>query len=155
MALAFLIVLGLHWSVPVAAADPGDDETQADVAPVVEAPIWPATGPITSRYGPGHPLGIDIGIPQGTPILASTGGFVTFAGGTPCCGYGLYVSIVNGQGLQMVYAHLSTIFVWQGQWVTQGQVLGLAGRTGHATGPHLHFEVLQDGVIVNPMTRLP
>ncbi|MPZ47801.1 MAG: peptidoglycan DD-metalloendopeptidase family protein [Dehalococcoidia bacterium] len=119
--------------------------------------MWPTTGPLSSRFGPGHPLGIDIDLfaNPNAPILAASSGTVTFAGGNTCCSYGLYVIVDHGNGYQTLYAHLSRIAVDVGQKVNQGGLLGAAGRTGYATGNHLHFEVHQGGAVINPMRVLP
>jgi Peptidase family M23 len=116
--------------------------------------VWPAVGPITSHYGPSHPLGIDIGQSTGD-IVAATDGTVSFAGGDPCCSYGLYVVIESPNGITTLYGHLSEIYVKEGQTVSAGQPLGQVGSTGHSTGPHLHFETLVDGNRVNPLSLLP
>ena len=116
--------------------------------------VWPASGPITSYYGPQHPLGIDIGQFSG-PVVAATEGVVTFAGGDPCCSYGNYVIVDSSDGVETLYAHFSAIKVKTGDYVRQGQQLGLIGCTGHCDGPHLHFEVLIDGRRVDPMRYLP
>jgi murein DD-endopeptidase MepM/ murein hydrolase activator NlpD len=116
--------------------------------------VWPAYGPITSHYGPDHPLGIDIGQSTGD-IVAATDGVVTFAGGDPCCSYGNYVTIDSRSGITTLYAHFDSIYVKQGQQVKAGQALGKVGCTGHCTGNHLHFETLVNGVRVDPMTLLP
>jgi murein DD-endopeptidase MepM/ murein hydrolase activator NlpD len=119
--------------------------------------IWPITGPLSSFYGPSHPLGIDIDLfnRSGAPIGAAGAGVVTFAGGDPCCSYGLYVDIDHGNGLTTRYAHLSRIAVSKGQKVSAGQTIGFAGSTGYSTGTHLHFEVHRNGATVNPMSYLP
>jgi murein DD-endopeptidase MepM/ murein hydrolase activator NlpD len=119
--------------------------------------IWPATGPISSYFGPAHPLGIDIDFYSNPnqPIGAAGGGTVTFAGGNTCCSYGLYVVVDHGNGFETLYAHLSSISVSVGQRVSQGQLLGYGGRTGYATGNHLHFEVHLNGSVVNPLVYLP
>ncbi len=119
--------------------------------------IWPASGPISSYYSPGHPLGIDIDLysNDGAPIAAAKAGTVTFAGGNPCCSYGYYVVIDHGDGFQTLYAHFSGIAVGQGQYVEAGQLLGYGGSTGYSTGPHLHFEVNYLGSIVDPLAYLP
>ena len=119
--------------------------------------IWPTTGPISSYYGPGHPLGIDIDLyaSPNAPIGAAMSGTVTFAGGNSCCSYGLYVVIEHGNGVQTVYAHLSELSVSVGERVSQGELIGYGGRTGYATGNHLHFEVHVNGNIVNPLSYLP
>jgi len=119
--------------------------------------IWPVQGPISSTFGPSHPLGIDIDLyedPNAT-IVAAKSGIVTFAGGNPCCSYGLYVVIDHGDGTQTLYAHFSSIAVQAGQSVARGQKIGNGGRTGYATGNHLHFEIRVDGKVVDPMLFLP
>lgn len=119
--------------------------------------IWPAGGPISSYYGPSHPLGIDIDLfnNAGAPVSAAMGGVVTFAGGNPCCSYGYYVVVDHGNGYQTLYAHLSSIGVSSGEVVSQGQYLGAGGSTGYSTGDHLHFEVQLNGSRVNPLNYLP
>jgi murein DD-endopeptidase MepM/ murein hydrolase activator NlpD len=150
---------------------PAGDGTAAEpAAPAAPAPapgaarsasseglIWPVTGPISSYMGPSHPLGIDIDLYNNpnAPILAATAGVVTFAGGDACCSYGLYVVIVSPGGIETLYAHLSSINVVQGQQVAQGTVIGYGGCTGYCTGNHLHFEVIDNGVRVDPLSYLP
>jgi murein DD-endopeptidase MepM/ murein hydrolase activator NlpD len=119
--------------------------------------IWPVQGPITSFFGPSHPLGIDIDTYEDPdqPIRAAADGVVTFAGGDPCCSYGLYVMVDHGNGFTTLYAHMSSISVDVGEPVSQGERLGRGGQTGYATGYHLHFEIHYEGSIVNPMNYLP
>jgi murein DD-endopeptidase MepM/ murein hydrolase activator NlpD len=119
--------------------------------------IWPVVGPISSYYGPSHPLGIDIDGYNlaGAPIAAATDGTVIFAGGNPCCSYGLYVVLMSPGGIETLYGHLSSIGVTQGQSVAQGESLGIIGNTGYSTGRHLHFEVIDNGVRENPLDYLP
>ncbi len=112
----------------------------------------PSRGSLTSRFGERwsrQHTGIDIGVPRGTPNKAADGGVVVFAGwdGT----YGKLVIIDHENGFTTYYAHNDTIKVKMGQRVAKGQVVGLAGSTGRATGPHLHFEVRKNGVPVNPL----
>jgi murein DD-endopeptidase MepM/ murein hydrolase activator NlpD len=104
-----------------------------------------------------HPLGIDIDLYNNpnAAIGAATSGTVTFAGGSSCCSYGLYVVVVSPDGIETLYAHLSSIAVSAGQQVSQGQLLGYGGCTGYCTGNHLHFEVIDNGVRVNPLSYLP
>jgi murein DD-endopeptidase MepM/ murein hydrolase activator NlpD len=119
--------------------------------------IWPASGPISSYFTAGHPLGIDIDF-HSSPnqaVGAAAAGTVVFAGGNPCCSYGLYVVIDHGNGFETLYAHFSSVAVSVGQRVSQGQVVGYGGRTGYATGNHLHFEVHLNGSVVNPLVYLP
>jgi murein DD-endopeptidase MepM/ murein hydrolase activator NlpD len=119
--------------------------------------VWPAWGPISSYFGPSHPLGIDIDLyaDPNQPIGAAKAGIVTFAGGNICCSYGLYVIVDHGDGTSTLYAHLSQISVVQGQVVGTGQLLGFGGRTGYATGNHLHFEVHVGDNVVDPLLFLP
>ncbi len=119
--------------------------------------IWPVHGPISSYFGPSHPLGIDIDLyaDPNADIVAARGGTVVFAGGDPCCSYGYYVIVDHGNGVQTLYAHFSQIKVSEGQQVAQGQLLGQGGRTGYATGNHLHFEIRVDGNVVDPLKYLP
>lgn len=136
-------------------------QPQAAAAPPAVIPpgavaIWPVTGPITSFYGPSHPLGIDIGVNTGTPIRAMAAGVVTFSGGDPCCSYGYYVDIDHGNGVMTRYGHMVVPSALRpGQVVRMGDVIGISGSTGFSTGPHLHFEVRLHGVPVNPLLVLP
>jgi murein DD-endopeptidase MepM/ murein hydrolase activator NlpD len=112
----------------------------------------PSRGSLTSRFGERwsrQHIGIDIGVPRGTPNKAADGGVVIFAGrdGT----YGKLIIISHENGYTTYYAHNNTIKVKKGQRVAKGQVIGTAGSTGRATGPHLHFEVRKNGVPVNPL----
>ncbi len=127
------------------------------VFPVAGGFAWPLTGPITSYFGPVHPLGIDIGTSRrtGVPVAASRAGVVTYAGGDACCSYGLYVRIDHGDGFTTLYGHLSAFRAIVGQRVAQGEVIGLSGNTGRSTGPHLHFEIRRDGVPLDPLHYLP
>jgi len=109
-------------------------------------PRWPLDGPMTSPYGvrvrgailPSVHRGVDIGVPDGTPVRTMMRGRVRFAG--TMSGYGQVVWIDHGPDLLTVYAHLSRIDVTAGEEVRDRQVIGLSGRSGSATGPHLHFE---------------
>ena len=113
---------------------------------------------VTSNYGYRvHPIsgeksyhtGIDIGLPEGTDILAGQAGTVTFAGENG--GYGLLVVIEDETGLVSKYAHCSALLVSAGQTVERGAVIAKVGTTGNSTGPHLHMEVLKDGQYLNPL----
>lgn len=94
--------------------------------------------------GKGH-NGIDIAAPIGTPIHASLGGTVLDTGNTDlikgCYSFGKWIMVIHGNGLSTLYSHLSTIDVSKGQSITTGQIIGLSGMTGSATGPHIHFGV--------------
>jgi murein DD-endopeptidase MepM/ murein hydrolase activator NlpD len=95
-------------------------------------------------------LGVDYGAPQGTPIQAVGSGVVDFAGVQG--GYGNVVFVKHNNQNTTVYAHMSKINVKRGQVISQGQVLGLVGATGWATGPHLHFEFRVNGKQQDPLS---
>lgn len=116
--------------------------------------LWPAVGTLTSNFGAGHPLGIDIGQSEGR-VVAATDGVVIFAGGNRCCSYGLYVVVESPEGITTVYAHLESVMVTEGRRVRQGQPLGIVGCTGNCFGTHLHFEVIEGGARQNPLSYLP
>ena len=96
----------------------------------------------------GH-RGTDIPASEGTPILAAHSGTVIISGWNNS--YGNQVLLDNGAGLSTRYAHMTQTAVTAGEAVTAGQVIGYVGSTGDSTGNHLHFEVMQNGVRVNPM----
>lgn len=143
--------------VPAAPAPEGGDFAVVTGPASAAGLIWPVVGPISSYYGPSHPLGIDIDMfsSPNAPIAAATSGVITFAGGNPGYSYGLYVIIMNPSGIETLYAHMSQISVVQGQQVAQGDVLGYVGCTGYCTGNHLHFEVIDNGARQNPLDYLP
>ena len=140
-----------------ATATPGASVTATPPSKSKAGFIWPASGPISSPFGPSHPLGIDIDFyaNPNQPVVAAAAGIVKFAGGDACCSYGYYVIVDHGNGFETLYAHLSKLSVSAGQRVSQGQQLGLGGSTGYATGAHLHFEMRYQGGIVNPVLYLP
>jgi murein DD-endopeptidase MepM/ murein hydrolase activator NlpD len=118
--------------------------------------IWPSPSyVITSPYGwrslgggEFHP-GVDIGCPIGTPVYATNNGVVEDAGWNSG-GYGIWVKINNGNGIETVFGHLSRVTVHAGQTVAKGQIIGYSGSTGEATGPHLHYEVRKYGHHISP-----
>ena len=116
--------------------------------------VWPVPvcHNVYQGYHRGH-LAIDISsgpIPVlNKPCLAADGGTVVYAGWY--YNYGYYVKIDHGNGLYTTYSHLHSIGVVKGQMVSRGQEIGRVGNTGYSTGPHLHFEVIKNGVKVNPL----
>jgi len=126
------------------------------------AMIWPTdVREITSPFGWRiHPVfgsqrfhsGIDIGADYGDAVVAADGGVVIFADWMG--GYGKAVIIEHGNGVSTLYAHNSGLLVSEGQRVRKGEIVSRVGSTGYSTGPHLHFEVRQDGTPVNPMGYL-
>jgi murein DD-endopeptidase MepM/ murein hydrolase activator NlpD len=126
-----------------------------DSSPSSSGLIWPVSGPVVSgfgmRWGRMHE-GIDIAAGYGTPIHAAASGTVIFSGWMS--GYGNFVIIDHGGGMATAYGHQSSIAVGGGQTVSQGQVIGYVGCTGHCFGPHLHFEVRINGSPVDPLGYL-
>lgn len=96
--------------------------------------------------------GTDMACPTGTPILAAMGGRITDVGYNRI--YGNYTIIDHGNGYQTLYAHQSKTISKKGQWVNQGEKIGLVGNTGYSTGPHLHFMVYKNGCRIDPMSVL-
>ncbi len=124
--------------------------------------VWPASGPITDHFGWRiHPVygtrrhhdGLDVGVPESTPLKAAAAGTVTMAGWYG--GYGLVVRIDHGDGVVTQYAHMSQVDVAVGAQVAAGEHIGYSGNTGVSTGPHLHFMVIVNGTPVDPMGWLP
>ena len=121
--------------------------------------IWPANGPITGVFGeqrPGHiHQGLDIAAGMGAPIHAAEAGRVVLIQGiAQSGGYGNYTCIQHTATMSTCYAHQSRVDTHVGATVSQGQVIGAVGNTGHSFGAHLHFEVRINGTPVNPMGYL-
>ena len=123
--------------------------------------MWPVAGRLISGFGMRHhPIlgymrfhsGLDLAAPNGTLIKSADGGEVIYAGYDG--GYGYSIMVYHGGGFATWYAHCSRILVSVGQAVARGQVIGLVGSTGLATGPHLHFEVRINGAAQNPLQYL-
>lgn len=135
---------------------PGDDRPAAEDNVPVSVWTWPIGGPVASRYGArGHDgwhAGIDVTAPIGTVVRAARAGTVSFAGRQGR--YGRLVVIDHGDGTTSWYAHLARDVVHEGERVRQGEVIGRSGRSGNATGPHLHFEIRYDGTPVDPLPFL-
>ena len=122
-------------------------------------PHWPVAAPLSSPYGlrflgwrPDIHEGVDIPVPVGTAITAVKPGNVAFAGEQR--GYGLVVVLQHGSSVRTIYAHLSRINVRSGEHVAARQVIGLSGRSGNATGAHLHFEIRRWGRAEDPVSLL-
>lgn len=123
--------------------------------------MWPVQGVITSPFGwRTHPIfgrqilhsGIDIGVDEGTVVHAADSGTVVYSGWIS--GYGYAVIIDHGNGLSTLYGHNSGLIVSEGQSVSKGEPIAYAGSTGNSTGPHVHFEVRQNGDPVDPLGYL-
>lgn len=121
--------------------------------------FWPVRGYITKSYniagGPGdaeyHP-GIDLGVERGTPVRSAASGHVDEAGWDDI--YGYYVKIDHGYGIKTLYGHNDRLVVMRGERVGRGQTIAYSGNSGRSSAPHLHFEVTQDNVHVDPLKYL-
>ena len=117
--------------------------------------IVPLDGIVSSRFGPRTPTdivsanhaGIDIAANEGTQFIAAMEGMVTYVSSEG--GYGNHLW-VQKDDVATIYAHCSNIFVNEGDYISQGQIIGEVGQTGNATGPHLHFEIRKSDRLVNP-----
>ncbi|HET6555008.1 MAG TPA: M23 family metallopeptidase [Dyella sp.] len=119
---------------------------------------WPVDACIISsrfgaRWGKMH-KGLDLAAETGEPVYAIAAGTVIYAG-NGLRGYGNVVILRHDRNLTSLYAHNSELKVKQGDTVVQGQLISLLGSTGHSTGPHVHFEIREGDVAVDPMLRLP
>ena len=122
---------------------------------------WPSPGRLTSRFGyRTHPIygdrrlhaGIDVGAGTGTPVRSADDGVVLLSYFSS--GYGNLIVVDHGGGVSTAYAHQSARLVAAGDRVARGQLIGRVGSTGNSTGPHLHFEVREDGDPVDPLKYL-
>jgi len=120
--------------------------------------LMPARGHLTSGYGPRmSPYagrikmheGIDIGASVGTHIVAPADGIITFSGAKP--GFGNFVQIDHGYGVETIYGHAASLTVKKGQRIGRGDKIATVGNTGYSTGPHLHYEVRVNGTPVDPL----
>lgn len=120
--------------------------------------VTPVMGKVTSVYGyRDHPVsgeylfhtGADLAADIGTPVAAFADGVVDFIGESEA--YGLYIQLDHGNGVTTFYCHCSDLYAQKGERVTGGQIIAAVGDTGNATGPHLHFELEQNGVLLNPL----
>lgn len=119
--------------------------------------VWPAPNHRITGFDwapNANHSGVDVDGDLGHSIFASDNGVVVYAGWNNW-GYGNVVVINHGNGWQTLYAHLDTVMVGCGQSVGQGNVIGTMGSTGNSTGPHLHFEMMYNGVKINPNDYLP
>ncbi len=132
------------------------DRYNLQAAGVTET-VTPALGWVSSAFGwREHPVdgeekfhnGVDLGVNTGTDVLAFADGTVDYIGDSPI--YGLYLQLRHAGGLTTFYAHCDKLLVQQGQAVAAGERIAQSGATGNATGPHLHFELKLNGVLLNP-----
>jgi len=116
------------------------------VGGVVTSTVGMRIDPIDGKLR--HHNGIDIAIPEGTPVMPVAPGVVVYSGQRP--GYGYTVLVEHPNGMISLYGHNSRLEATQGQMVDRDSVIALSGNTGRSTGPHLHFEVWQAGTNVTP-----
>lgn len=109
--------------------------------------------PINETLGCPWHNGVDMAAPLGTPLLASDGGTIKYAGWCDCA-LGIYVEIDHGNGYSTIYGHMNAVYVSSGQEVAQHDVIGEIGSTGFSTGPHTHFMVKSGTTVVNPFDYL-
>jgi murein DD-endopeptidase MepM/ murein hydrolase activator NlpD len=144
------------WLPP--AGLPGSDAAGQEAGSDEHVPnSWPLTEPgfitqaLIARDAGDHP-GLDIAVPTDSYVRAAGAGKVLRVGEDPL--YGLFVVLDHGEGYQSVYAHASMILVQRGQEVRREEVIALSGSTGQSTAPHLHFEILLDGLPVDPLSMV-
>jgi murein DD-endopeptidase MepM/ murein hydrolase activator NlpD len=163
--LAFALLLAACSSAPNPVATPTNSaEAQFRSAPPPPPFVHPVPGARVSSMFAKHIVksrnrkhhGVDFAAPQGTPVYAASSGVVLNADmGSLSDAFGKVVLIEHGDKLQSLSAHLSRIDVQIGDFVQAGQQIGLVGKTGRATGPHLHFELWRNGYPQDPMRYLP
>lgn len=116
--------------------------------------IWPAEGRIVSRYGPKegglHNDGINIAVPEGTPVMAAQSGVVAYAG-NELRGYGNLLLVRHADGWMTAYAHNAELLVARGETVAKGQTIATAGRTGSVQSAQVHFEIRRGSQAVDPL----
>ena len=145
--------------------DPEPEPEPEPAAPPPPPPsigyVWPFSGSISSyfgeyRGGSSYHTAIDIDAfgRYGAPVVSAATGTVVLAANSGW-GLGVYIVVRHADGSETVYAHLSSIYVAQGQAVGQGEQIGAIGCTGYCTGAHLHFELWVGGSVVDPLAYLP
>jgi murein DD-endopeptidase MepM/ murein hydrolase activator NlpD len=145
LSLAAALATGLVGCASSGKADRGSDiPTGWPVDPGVAS----VSSPFGSRPSGSWHQGIDLAAPKGTPVRATAAGKVVVAERSGA--YGRTVVIDHGNGLRTRYAHLRRIKVDAGERVQAGEVIGEVGKSGNATGPHVHYEVVRNGTPVNP-----
>ena len=138
-------------------------ELTARLPPDLTGPLfqfrWPLHGEITTYFAEVGPLsprghaGLDIASVWGSPVRAVEEGRIRTVALDGA--YGWYIVVDHGNAVTSLYAHLSDYEVEEGQWVARGERIGFVGSTGFSTGPHLHLELRQDGILQDPLAYLP
>ncbi|MFN2168518.1 MAG: peptidoglycan DD-metalloendopeptidase family protein [Anaerolineae bacterium] len=131
---------------------PPQEHVSMDPAEAGDAFVWPTTGQVTQGYSDHHDA-FDIASLTGAPVWAAASGIVKEVGQDER--HGNYIWLEHQEGYETFYSHLNAVDVEAGEAVTQGQEIGQVGSTGLSTGPHLHFQILQDGVPLDPTGLLP
>jgi murein DD-endopeptidase MepM/ murein hydrolase activator NlpD len=141
----------------VAVAEPGEPETTASLPKANDAVTdfrWPARGRVIQGFGGrGGNEGINIAVPEGTPVKAAEGGTVAYAG-NELKGYGNLVLVRHDDGWVTAYANNSELLVKRGEKVKRGQTIAKSGQTGNVSSPQLHFELRKGSTPVDPMSHL-
>ena len=142
------------WKATPVEPPPAEKTTTKSAEPVGSLPgfRWPVHGRVIARFGEspnGQNDGIDVAVPQGTPVKAADDGVVAYAG-NELKGYGNLVLIRHGNGYVTAYAHASEILVKRGETVKRGQVIAKSGETGNVKAPELHFEIRKGATPVDP-----
>jgi murein DD-endopeptidase MepM/ murein hydrolase activator NlpD len=141
------------------ATSSGQDNAVKTAEPVGSLPgfRWPVRGRVIAAFGPKpngvQNDGINLAVPEGTPIKAAEDGVVAYAG-SELKGYGNLVLVRHSNGFVTAYAHASDVLVKRGETVKRGQVIAHAGQTGNVTSPQLHFEIRKGATPVDPAQYL-
>jgi murein DD-endopeptidase MepM/ murein hydrolase activator NlpD len=129
----------------------------AEPAGAMQSFRWPVKGRVIAGFGPkpngGQNDGINLAVPEGTPVKAADDGVVAYAG-NELKGYGNLVLIRHSNGFVSAYAHASELMVKRGDTIKRGQVIANAGQTGNVTSPQLHFEIRKGSTPVDPTKYL-
>ncbi|MDD3285258.1 MAG: M23 family metallopeptidase [Patescibacteria group bacterium] len=161
-----LIIPGVKKTTSSATASTGTQSSHSGIAvikdiissdkPIVSSNkmLWPTEGHRITQYFSWQHNGLDIANKVGTPIYAADDGVVEISQGGYNGGYGNTILINHGGGKKTRYGHASKLLVKKGETVTKGQLIALMGSTGRSTGPHLHFEVVINGVRYNPLNYI-
>ncbi|MCP8939343.1 M23 family metallopeptidase [Alsobacter sp. SYSU M60028] len=146
-------------ATPAAAPAAAPEETTSSIATATKSSAefrWPAKGRVITGFGNkggGSNDGINIALPEGTPVKAAEGGVVAYAG-NELKGYGNLVLIRHPDGWVTAYAHNGDIKVKRGDTVTRGQTIASSGQSGNVSSPQLHFEIRKGSTPVDPMPHL-
>jgi len=147
--LANLVIENPYTGISEAFGSPLDTDWRM----VVTSEYGLRTDPITGKTNSGH-MGMDFGLALGAPIKTVMSGKVIYVR-YPTTGYGYHLAVAHGNNLITLYAHCARILVSEGDLVSKGDIIAFVGSTGRSTGPHLHFEVIEDGKPENPRYYLP